>query len=314
MIVMKKTMKKISVLMLALLVAISMFAMPTSAFAADGADDYIYGTVNMDYADFYYGELNGIDPTDAAADTAATEDPVTSAGYREEGYYDAATFATPKGFIYEKKWDTWPGTYSEPITNDEGIIEGGRILGVSDVAVAVKKSVYDAAMKAPNSVVGKKAAEIKLNEDQSTVPLSYKVLNGDGVYTRYQNLTEAVEVPLDGECTTAYMGDDIWWEGRAMKHTQDQIILGGVIEWKHDPTDPNEKPVVLGLKHNENMYNDEWIGWGMGPGNVGIYGGNETGWQRFAGISGNYLTKMSYILMEADGSVHYYNATSKPAF
>ena len=273
--------------------------------------DYVFGTVNMDYADFYYGELEGIDPTDAAADTAATTDPVTAAGYREEGYYDAATFATPKGFIYEKKWETWPGTYSEPITNDEGIVEGGRILGVADVAVAVKKTVYDAAIKAPKSVVGQKAAQIKLNEDQSVVPLSYKILNGDGIYTRYQNLTEAEEVELDGACFTDYMGDDIWWEGRAMKHTDDQIILGGVIEWKHDPADPEEQPVVLGLKHNENMYSDEWIGWGMGPGNVGIYGGNETGWQRFSGISGNYLTKMSYILMEKDGSVHYYNATSE---
>ena len=96
-----------------------------------------------------------------------------------------------------------------------------------------------------------------------------------------------------------------------MKHEQNQTILGGVIEWKHDPSDPNEEPVVLGLKHNEIMFSDEWIGWGMGPGNVGIYGGNETGWQRFAGISGNYLTKMSYILKEEDGSVHYYNATSE---
>jgi ribosomal 50S subunit-recycling heat shock protein len=305
---MKKMTRRLSVLFIAFVMVAGMIA-PAASFADTKSDDYVYGTVNMNYADFYYGELNGIEPSDATAIDTRTSDPVTEAGYREEGFYDAATFATPRGFIYENKWETWPGTYSEPIYDDWGNKIGGKILGVKAVNVAVKKSVYDAAIKAPKSNVGKKAAKIELNADQSQVPLSYKVLNPDGVYSKYVNLTDSVEVALDGECTTAYMGDDIWWEGRAMRHTKDQTILGGVIEYKKDPLDATEKPVVLGLKHNENMYNDEWIGWGMGPGNVGIYGGNETGWQRFSGISGKYLTKMSYIIMEQDGSVHYYNAT-----
>ena len=309
-----KEMRKTLVVMLSLVAALCAFCVPAIAFAADDGQaeaEYVYGQVEMNYADFYYGELEGIEPSAETAIPESTVDPVTAAGYREEGYYDAATFATPKGFIYEKKWQGWPGTYSEPIYDEAGILVGGKILGVSPVNVAVLKSVYEAAMAAPDSVVGKKAAEIVLLEDQSAVPLSYKVLNADGVYSKFVNLTESVETALDGICTTEYMGDDIWWEGRAMKHTADQTILGGIIEWKKNPADPDEQPVVLGLKHNENMYSDSWIGWGMGPGNVGIYGGNETGWQRFSGISGNYLTKMSYILMEEDGSVHYYNATSE---
>lgn len=307
---MKKMIRKLSVLFMAFIMTIGVIA-STAAYADE--DEYVYGTVNMNYADFYYGELEGIEPSaDTTIDTEA-EDPVTKAGYREEGFYDAATFATPRGFIYEKKWqDGYPGTYNEPIIDEFGNLVGGKILGVEAVNVAVKKSVYDAAKAAPDSVIGKKAAEIKLNEDQSQVPLSYKVLNADGVYSKYVNLTEAVNVDLDGYLTTEFMGDDIWWEGHAMKHTKDQTILGGVIEYKKDPLDASEKPVVLGLKHDENMYSDTWIGWGMGPGNVGIYGGNETGWQRFEGISGNYLTKMSYILMEKDGSVHYYNASYNP--
>ena len=305
---MKKMIRRLSVLFMAFVMVIGVIA-PTASFADEKTDDYVYGTVNMDYADFYYGELEGVEPSAETAIDVNAKDPVTEAGYREEGFYDAATLATPRGFIYEKKWQEYPGTYFEPIVDEYDNIVGGRILGVEAVNVAVKKSVYDAAMAAPDSVVGKKAAEIELLKDQSQVPLSYKVLNANGVYSKYVNLTEAVETDLDGYLTTAFMGDDIWWEGKAMKHTKEQTILGGVIEYKKDPLDPNEKPVVLGLKHDENMYNDTWIGWGMGPGNVGIYGGNETGWQRFSGISGKYLTKMSYILKEEDGSVHYYNAS-----
>lgn len=312
---MKKLVKRFSVLFMAMLMAISTLGIPAAAFAAEtDGSDYVYGTVNMNYADFYYGELEGIEPSNDTTIPKNTEDPVTKAGYREQGYYDAATMATPRGFIYEQKWKNgYPGSYSEPIIDEYGLTVGGRILGVKAVNVAVKKSLYDAALKAPKSVVGQKAAEITLNADQSQVPLSYKVLNADGVYSKYVNLTEPVNVALDGYLTTEFMGDDIWWEGKAMKHTDKQTILGGVIEYKKDPKDASEKPVVIGLKHDENMYSDTWIGWGMGPGNVGIYGGNETGWERFSGIAGNYLTKMSYILQEEDGSVHYYNATYDPA-
>ncbi len=275
------------------------------------SEDYVYGTVNMNYADFYYGELEGIEASDDTDIPAATQDPVTTAGYRETGYYDAATFATPKGFIYDKKWETWPGTYSQPIIDEYGITIGGQILGVENVNVAVLKTVYEAAKANPGSVVGQKVAEITLNADQSAVPISYKVLNSDGVYSKFINPTDPVETTLDGSLHTEYMGDDIWWEGKAMKHdAATQTIIGGLIEWTENPSDPNSEKHVIGLKHDENMYSDTWIGWGMGPGNVGIYGGNETGWQRFAGISGNYLTKMSYILLNEDGSVTYYNATS----
>ncbi len=278
---------------------------------ASGSGDYVYGTVNMDYADFYYGELEGIVPSDRTEIPVNAQDPVTSAGYRETGYYDAATFATPRGFIYEKKWETWPGTYVQPIVDEYGITVGGQILGVADVNVAVLKSVYEAAKADPTSVVGEKVSKITLNADQSAVPISYKVLNSDGVYTRFVNPTAPVEPVLDGALHTEYMGDDIWWEGKAMKHDNaTQTIIGGLIEWTADPSDPNSERHVTGLKHDENMYSDTWIGWGMGPGNVGIYGGNETGWQRFDGISGKYLTKMSYILLNEDGSVTYYNASS----
>lgn len=310
---MKKMIRRLSVLFMMFVMVLGTVA-PAASFAADKTDDYVYGTVNMDYADFYYGELEGIEPSTATKINAKAKDPVTQAGYRKEGFYDAATLATPRGFIYEKKWKTgYPGTFNEPIIDEYDNIVGGRILGVEAVNVAVNKKVYKAAMAAPKSVIGKKASAIKLNEDQSKVPLSYKVLNADGVYSKYVNLTDPVETDLDGYLTTEFMGDDIWWEGKAMKHTKEQTLLGGIIEYKKDPLDANEKPVVLGLKHDENMYSDTWIGWGMGPGNVGIYGGNETGWQRFSGISGKYLTKMSYILMEEDGSVHYYNASYNAA-
>lgn len=53
--------------------------------------------INVPYADFYYGEINHVQPEaleDAAAGQYDAEDKVTAAGLREEGIYDSVTSAT----------------------------------------------------------------------------------------------------------------------------------------------------------------------------------------------------------------------------
>ena len=80
---MKKMTRRLSVLFIAFVMVAGMIA-PVSSFADAATDEYVYGTVNMNYADFYYGELNGIEPSDATAIDTSTSDPVTKAGYREE--------------------------------------------------------------------------------------------------------------------------------------------------------------------------------------------------------------------------------------
>ncbi|MCC8112192.1 MAG: hypothetical protein LIO74_11610 [Ruminococcus sp.] len=71
-------------------------AMPT--FAED-VSTYVYSTVNLPYADYYYGELTDVAENDtmdlSAEDPTASlraEDPTAS--LRAEGYCDAVTSAT----------------------------------------------------------------------------------------------------------------------------------------------------------------------------------------------------------------------------
>ena len=67
----------------------------TEAFAEDGnavESGFVYGTANIPYADFFYGEMNDVAQNATMQLDAA--DPVTAAGYREEGMYDAVTSCT----------------------------------------------------------------------------------------------------------------------------------------------------------------------------------------------------------------------------
>ena len=55
---------------------------------AEEADKYVYTTLDIPYADYYYGELNEIaaeEPGEAVTGQYDVEDAVTAAGYRDEG-------------------------------------------------------------------------------------------------------------------------------------------------------------------------------------------------------------------------------------
>ena len=73
--------------------------------------DYIYAKLDLPYADFYYGELNNIEPeantSDLKADLEST-DKVADAGLRESGEYDSVSSPTTK------KLENFKSTYSFP--------------------------------------------------------------------------------------------------------------------------------------------------------------------------------------------------------
>ena len=65
------------------------------ALSENEDSNLVYGTVNVSYADFYYGELNNIEAkTDATTGQYDVENLAVAAGYEEEGMYDAVTSAT----------------------------------------------------------------------------------------------------------------------------------------------------------------------------------------------------------------------------
>ncbi|WP_456153139.1 hypothetical protein [Mogibacterium sp.] len=144
---------------------------PKTGIDAIADNDYIYGKINLAYADFYYGELNnlrnGIQSMDLNAEDKA-------ASMRAAGHYDAVTSAT------KVKSKRFPTTYFEEKEN------GVEILGIKDANVAIRKSLYVEAMKAikegksSNNPLLNLVKNFKANEDPAAASYEYKVLNGDG--------------------------------------------------------------------------------------------------------------------------------------
>lgn len=153
-------------------------------------EKYVYGTMNLPYADYYYGELgNKTDTTDGRISYDA--DLAGDAGMRAEGTYDAVTSATGK------KWNSMfaDTTYSSE-ADENG---GGKILGVSGVEVAIEQSLYDqltadAKDSKTSGVLGSLFAGFTPNEDQTVVPAAYKQLFADG--TLSATITAEPEVDL----------------------------------------------------------------------------------------------------------------------
>lgn len=170
----------------------------TEAFAEDGnavESGFVYGTANIPYADFFYGEMNDVQQNAEMQLDAA--DPVTAAGYREDGMYDAVTSCTNSK---SKRYAT--SYYTENTENGSVTLEGIR-----DVNIAVPTSLYKEAQEAIKegkncsnqllSIIG------SLKNVSETAPESgeYKVLNGDGTLTAMT--TETKTLTVDSSISTS---------------------------------------------------------------------------------------------------------------
>lgn len=154
--------------------------------AVTANDDWVIGTVNLPYADYYYGELT--DVTVKMKMDLDAADPAAS--LREEGYYDAVTSATnTKSVKYGATY------YTE---NEDGSV---TVNGIKEVAVSVPESLYLDAQEAiaagetcNNQLLDIISSSMTLSEDQTTMPDEYKILSGDGILTAMIDANEAVTV------------------------------------------------------------------------------------------------------------------------
>ena len=157
-------------------------SMPATPKAIDGM---VYATVNMEYADFFYGELNNI-----AAGNETTPDLSNDkvASYRETGMYDAVTSATNKKSI---KYAT--SYYETGVANDEaetkgsnGTISNTTLYGIKEVKIAIPEALYHNLYEQKDDSANKnsKIYEYLNNADYSDEEFKseYKVLNADGTF------------------------------------------------------------------------------------------------------------------------------------
>ena len=261
----------------------------TEAFAEDGnavESGFVYGTANIPYADFFYGEMNDVQQNAEMQLDAA--DPVTAAGYREDGMYDAVTSCTNSK---SKRYAT--SYYTENTENGSVTLEGIR-----DVNIAVPTSLYKEAQEAIKegkncsnqllSIIG------SLKNVSETAPESgeYKVLNGDGTLTAMT--TETKTLTVDSSISTS----SVWGNYQVSVEFGDNNA--------EQPTTANMMGVIFetsngekyAMEHSQNLWlRTGEIAFAVKDGFVEPHK-NTIDAKRSQGLEGKTITKITYLVKD----------------
>lgn len=255
-------------------------------------EQYVYGTMNLPYADYYYGELgNKTDTTDGKISYDA--DLAGNAGMRAEGTYDAVTSATGK------KWNSMfaDTTYSSE-ADENG---GGKILGVSGVEVAIEQSLYDqltadAKGSKTSGVLGSLFAGFTPNEDQTVVPAAYKQLFADG--TLSATITAEPEVDLTNITPTLKTDSkygDYQLNMDGLDLGEGNLVYGVIVKTKTGS---------YGMLQLENIWQGgSKLAWSAGFKTKEVHG-NSLRSTPYAATSGDTIVEISYLTSKGEYSVH----------
>ena len=261
------------------------------AFSAeDEADavsgDFVYGTANIPYADFFYGEMNDVAQNATMQLDAA--DPVTAAGYREEGMYDAVTSCTNSK---SKRYDT--SYYTENTENGSVTLEG-----IKAVNIAVPASLYNDAKKAIEE--GKSCSNQllkiagSLENVSETAPASgeYKILNGDGTLTAMT--TETKELNVESSITASSPWGNYQVSVEFGNNNPDQPTTANMMGVIFETSD-GEK---YGMEHSQNLWlRTGEIAFAVKDGFVEPHK-NTIDSKRSAGLEGKTITKITYLVKD----------------
>ncbi len=254
----------------------------SKAESSIGNENYIYGKLNIPYADYYYGEINDIEPeADPAKLTPQLdkEDPITAAGLREAGQYDSVSSSTAK------KAASYKTVYSETVG------EGSQINGVINVNVAISKKLYEEAKKAAEANTEAKNPLLTfvaaLTDTTDTTPAEYKVLNSDGVFSKTVGTTNKAEgAKAEITTTSSYGNYQIDIEGLELKVDN---VQGVVLETKEGKK--------YGLEHLENIWlTPTELAFAAAP--FTEVHNNAVDYLRYADIPGKTITKITYLIQD----------------
>lgn len=251
--------------------------------AVEGAltGDYVYGRVNLPYADFYYGELNSVEANSAMNLEAA--DPVSAAGYRETGMYDAVTSATTEK---STKFDVTYYTLTD---------SGVSIEGLKDVNIAVPTSLYNDATAA---IAEGKTCNNRLFEIingmviTETVPTEYKVLNGDGT------LGAMVTDTVVDEAATASITTESPWGNYQISVKSDKIPTNAELAKLEGVVIQTSDGNKYGMEHLENLWlQPQEMSFTVKEGFVEPHG-NTVDYQRHVSLPGKTITQITYMVKD----------------
>ncbi len=261
----------------------------TEAFAEEGnavESGFVYGTANIPYADFFYGEMNDVQQNAEMQLDAA--DPVTAAGYREDGMYDAVTSCTNNK---SKRYAT--SYYTENTENGSVTLEGIR-----DVNIAVPTSLYKEAQEAIKE--GKNCSNQllyiigSLQKVSETAPESgeYKVLNGDGTLTAMKTKTKELKFNSSISTSSAWGDYEVIVEFGDENPDQPTTanMMGAIFE-----TSDGEK---YAMEHSQNLWlKTGKIAFAVKDGFVEPHG-NTIDAKRSQGLEGKTIKKITYLVKD----------------
>ena len=257
------------------------------AQTTDNTNDYVYGTVNLPYADYYYGELNTV-PQDATLQLTADD---KAKSLREDGYLDTISSATTS------KWKMYGPTYYSPHENNDG---GGYIYGVGNCSVAIPKTLYTEAKELLSSENKTQCNNPLLdivsnfteNENQAA-PSEYKILNGDGTLTA----TYDTEVKHIDATTTSSIANNTTYGHYQLDITDDNLpdkndMEGAIFE----AIDNNGNISKYALLHSDNLwFQSGHIAFAIKD-NFVVHSANTLKYKQFADIEGKTITKVKYFV------------------
>ena len=249
----------------------------------------VYATVNMEYADFYYGELN--DLSDAGKTLDLSKDVVSEAGYRDEGMYDAVTSAT------QQKSKRFAATYyDENVANKETGSEatGVNINGIANVQIAIPEALYNQLME--NKDKSHKVYQYLENATYSKKAFDeYKELRADGTFGKMvSKTTSSADITASITTSTAWGDYQISVKGLPEGAVTTDNMLGVVLE--------DENGNKYGMEHLDNLWlQTQEMSFAVTD-NFKEPHGNFVPAKRYQGI-GKKITKITYLLKDADDIV-----------
>ena len=251
--------------------------------------EYVYGTMDIPYADYYYGELgNKTNTTDGTI--SYTADLAGDAGMRAENTYDAVTSAT------QTKWTKQAGTYTSE-ADENG---GGQILGVKGVEVAIEKNLYNSLLADKESgktsgTLGSLFDSFTVNEDQNE-PQAYKELYADGTLSA----TVAQKAEVDLSDVTPSVSTDTKYGDYEIDMTGlnlgDDTVYGAVVTMKDGKQ--------YGMLHLENIWKGgQELAWSVGVKTQEVHG-NTLRYTPYVETSGATVAEVTYLTNTGIYSVH----------
>ena len=257
---------------------------PKTLTAVDG---YYYATVNMEYADYYYGELNKV--SDVSTLNLSKGD-IVDATYKN-GEYDAVTSATTQ------KSTGFAATYFTPnVQNNETgeAATGVNINGIANVQIRIPAALYESYYNAYQENKNKGLSVYKYLENaefSNTAFDNYKELNGDGTFRATNDEGTKLENATASITSTSKWGNwQISVEGLPSYVTK-KSMEGAIIE-----TTDGAK---YGMLHEDNLW--------LKPKEIAFSAisfsephGNHMSYKHTQSLSGKTIKKITYILRETE--------------